>query len=210
VYVPRRKELHYFDEHFHRPLSWYASHFRDAGDRCAGEITPAYAILPEDRVAFVAAVMPRLKAVLLLRDPVERAWSQTVMSLVERPGRPLESVTREELLRFVRSPAVILRSSYLHSIARWRRFLGEERLLVAFQEDIRTDPRALFRRACRFLGVDETHVPERCDAVVFAGLGLPMPDEVRDELVRSLGPELRELAAQLGEPAASWARRWLS
>ena len=33
LYLPDEKELHYFDWHFHRPLRWYAGHFRQGAGR---------------------------------------------------------------------------------------------------------------------------------------------------------------------------------
>ena len=41
VFLPERKELHWLDHKFERPLSDWAAHFADAGERKRGEITPA-------------------------------------------------------------------------------------------------------------------------------------------------------------------------
>lgn len=208
VYFPKRKELHYFDDNFHRPLRWYASHFAEAGARRAGEITPAYAILDEARIGYLAAVMPRVRAVFIMRDPVERAWSQAVMTLVEQPLRDPASVTIEEFAAFVRSPAVLRRSRYTASIDGWRRHLPEKQMLLAFHDELREHPRELLARVAAFIGIAPPAPSPVQHGVVYQGLGLPMPEEIRAILVRELTPELRELALRFGGHADAWLRRW--
>jgi hypothetical protein len=208
IYFPRRKELHYFDENFHRPLHWYASHFVDADARRAGEITPAYAILDERRLAYLAAVMPRVRAILLLRDPVERAWSQAVMTLVEQPMRDPAAIDTAEFAGFVRSPTVLRRSRYSATIDAWRRHFPESQMLVAFHDELRATPQQLLDRITGFLGVQPTAPGPARDRVVYRGLGLPMPDPIRAILVAELAPELDALARRFGGPAEAWRRRW--
>jgi len=130
VWMPERKEIHYFDRHIPEPNylaekrltarlfgrepqhrawrqmmwadfrqswgkrdlhslrwqaqfyfgriddDWYHSLFPQDENLLCGEITPAYSILPEENVAQIARSLPNLKILLLLRNPIERAWSQ--------------------------------------------------------------------------------------------------------------------------------------
>lgn len=79
VYVPaRRKEIHYFDQHYDQGLEWYGKFFPSASRvtqyRALGEITPHY--LYCDHCPERIARMISIKAlILLLRDPVDRAHS---------------------------------------------------------------------------------------------------------------------------------------
>ena len=92
LFLPAEKELHYFDWNFHRPLHGYARRFADAGDRLPGEITPGYGMLSPDRISFVARVLPGVRLIYLMRDPVERAWSQVVMNAIEIDGEDPDAV----------------------------------------------------------------------------------------------------------------------
>ena len=71
------KELHFFDldARFQLSLEWYASHFSSAprGVRL-GEATQTYMYLPHalDRIA---DALPGRRAIAILRDPVDRAYS---------------------------------------------------------------------------------------------------------------------------------------
>ena len=79
------KTSHYFEENFHRGEAWYRSHFPTARQRAAlerrhgappkaGEAAPLYMFHPLGS-SRVATVMPGVRLVVLLRDPVERAYS---------------------------------------------------------------------------------------------------------------------------------------
>ena len=78
------KASHYFDANFSKGWSWYRAHFPLQrwmdGERAAGrpvvvgEASPYYCFHPLalDRIA---ARVPDVKLIIVLRDPVERAWS---------------------------------------------------------------------------------------------------------------------------------------
>jgi hypothetical protein len=84
--MPSKKELHYFNKNYHRKLRYYSSFFLEANNKVKGEITPAYSILPVNRIRSIRAIMPEVRLIFLMRDPIERAWSHAVMDLVQRPN----------------------------------------------------------------------------------------------------------------------------
>jgi hypothetical protein len=80
------KGVHYFDIGYHRGPNWYRAHFpvKRRADRIAArlgvtpqtfESSPYYMYHPH-AVARIAADLPDVKVVVLVRDPVERAHSQ--------------------------------------------------------------------------------------------------------------------------------------
>jgi len=213
VFLPEVKELHWIDWNWHRSVEAYASWFESAGDRLAGEITPAYAIAPEDRVAAIAGMMPGLRAIMLLRDPVERAWSQTMMNLVRFGGRDVDSIPATDLRRHLQSTPVLQRSRYSASIDRWRRHLSEDRVLIGFFDEISAAPAALLSRVLGFLGLDGAEEfaarSPALEVAVNRGGGETMPEAACETLVEALGDELSRLADRFGEPCISWKRRWL-
>jgi hypothetical protein len=82
-----RKELHYFDRDYKRPVTWYAARFPDSGEGLRFESTPEYLFLPYVP-ARVAHVLPGARFVVLLREPVARAVSHYQME-VRREKEPL-------------------------------------------------------------------------------------------------------------------------
>ncbi|MBC9866958.1 MAG: hypothetical protein F7O42_03600 [Opitutae bacterium] len=55
---------------------WYKSLFPDvSASSISGEITPAYALLDGEDIEWMRKINPSLKIILLVRIPVDRAWS---------------------------------------------------------------------------------------------------------------------------------------
>ena len=80
------KGVHYFDTSYHRGMAWYRAHFpmQRTGDKIQQrygvpaqtfESSPYYMYHPQ-AVARIAQDLPDTKLVVLVRDPVERAYSQ--------------------------------------------------------------------------------------------------------------------------------------
>lgn len=59
----------------------YLNLFSTPEGQIAGDFTPAYSILDSTAVGKVKAVLPEAKILLLIRHPVDRAWSQYTVNL---------------------------------------------------------------------------------------------------------------------------------
>ena len=209
IFLPETKELHYFDWNFHRPLSEYLAHFRPAGERIRGEITPGYSVLDDDRVDFIRGVAPELKVILLLRDPIERAWSQAVMNMVEIEGRPAEEIPDSAFLEHLADDRVRLRNDYLGIIDRWGGAFGPDNIHVGFFEDVSERPIELLRGILEFIGVpnEEDADFSMADKRVRPGIPVPMPESVRAALVADNADGLRRLHQRFGAPVDAWMMR---
>lgn len=78
------KEVHYFDFHYGCGERWYRAHFvpqawSDVRGLQTGEASPEYLFCPAAPQR-VAAFDPGMKLIVMLRNPVERAYSQYQMS----------------------------------------------------------------------------------------------------------------------------------
>ena len=78
---------------------WYASIFEPKKGRKTGEITPAYSALKKDMVAHVHELMPHAKIIFMIRNPIERDWSQTVMRFDKLEQGSVESAAEQALFR---------------------------------------------------------------------------------------------------------------
>lgn len=183
---------------------WYGRIFSHARpESLCGEITPAYGILPEAGIRHAAALSPHLKAILSLRDPLERSWSQIRM---EAGKDGMGDLARIEEMAGRKS--IVDRSNYPRIIANWRKFIPEERFLIVWMEDIRERPLALLESVCGFLGLEtkgarfaKSRVP------VHVGQGSAIPGSVRDILRRRLEPIYRELGSLFPGRTAAWIAR---
>ncbi|MDH3732459.1 MAG: sulfotransferase [Gemmatimonadota bacterium] len=205
-----RKEIHFFDRKLgERGASGsvrdlvnrlrYAHRVRERPPRrrLRGEITPAYATLDDDTVRRVGEWMPDTKIIYLMRDPVERTWSQVRNDFPIWIGREVEDLTRDELIEFFESDSVVARSDYAGCIERWRGVFGEDRVFVGFYDDIRGRPAGLLGDLFRFLEVDDTIMlePGTLGRTVGSSDPVRMPDWVRSDLEARYSGHAARLAA---------------
>jgi hypothetical protein len=137
-----------------RTKYWYRSLFTPAPGQICGESTPRYAPLPEQIVARIHQMMPRAKIVYILRDPIDRMWSD--LAMFQRPrfgGRGLQQATAAEVSSFLRHRPNLQHSLYAENIAHWEKLFDRSQLCFIFQDDIATHPDRVLRTVTDFLGV---------------------------------------------------------
>ena len=91
VYLPtRRKEVRFFDRHFEHGLDWYEGFFCTPGEaaryQAIGEISPQY-LYERGCADRIFEVLPSAKLLVMLRHPVDRAYSQYGFILQRRNFR---------------------------------------------------------------------------------------------------------------------------
>jgi sulfotransferase family protein len=179
VFVPPRKELYFFerDELWERGADWYANQFAGAGAATAvGEATPNYMFYPW-AVQRIAEMLPGVRAIACLRDPVDRAYSH-YLHWADRmwfEPRSFTQAVEDELAagadqvsshmhRRQQNPpyfGYLARGKYLPQLERLTATLGRESLHVVLLDDLQSDPAGTFAGVCAFLGVDPgVHVPD--------------------------------------------------
>ena len=144
------KELDFFSYYFDRGYRWYESHFnQETAGALRFENSPSYFHDPR-APGRARAYNPDLKVVLLLRDPVQRAFSNHLHEIVKGHVGP---VTFEEGL--ANNPAYVEQGLYATHLSRWREAFGPDRILVLFAEEIAADPATAAHALFGFLGVDD-------------------------------------------------------
>jgi hypothetical protein len=172
------KEVHFFDLEFGRGLPWYRSMFPlesrlRARGAITGEASPYYLFHPL-AAERAAAVVPHAKLVVLLRDPVERAWShyrhevkggrETLSfedALAAEPERlaraePLvRSGAPEQLYRGHRTHSYVARGRYTEQLEVWLQYFPREQFLALRSEDLFERPGDVWPRLLAFLNVGD-------------------------------------------------------
>lgn len=206
------KGLYFFDEQFGRGAHWYRSHFPTTATRAAmtrrlghpvvtGEGSPYYLFHPL-APGRAAATVPDAQIIVLLRDPVERAfshWKERRRNRTEPLDFPaaIEAETARlagEEARLVADPTAVsfahrhcsylAQGTYAPMLERWFSAFGRDRVWVQASEDVFA-------------------APQDALDVVFERLGLPghrleHPEARNGEPSRDLDPGLRaELRARL-------------
>lgn len=209
VYIPQEAihyDLHYFDLNFHRSLRFYANKFRAGRDKVKGENTPAYGVMPVKSIRFVRAVMPDARLILMMRNPIDRAWSHALMGLVARTSRSPEEVKETEFYAHFQSKRSLERGDYLSILDGWLSLFPRDQLYIGFFEEIAHRPQNLLSKVFAHIGVssdvDWSSFPY--DQVVNRGPTIPMPAKYRDFLERMYCQDIEILYQRFGAPVAGW------
>jgi hypothetical protein len=192
---------------FGRPFvddRWYLSLFPRA--RITGKIAEAYCSLERDRVHRIHHVMPDVKIIFALRNPVERALSQAKLGLAARKNRRIEDVPEEELVAHIDSPGSQARSRYSQILDLWNSFFQEEQFLTLFYDDLARDPESYLSKICRFIGVpfEPGYFEATIDARAHESIDEALPRAVVKHAARTHRAEVERLALRFGGFARQW------
>jgi len=221
---PAWKEVSYFDRHYRRGESWYRGQFpsrpwlwlrgaRAGRTSLVGEASPSYVLHPyaPERVR---ALVPGARLVVLLRDPVDRAYShyQHEVSLGREPLTFEEALAREperlasELDRlgdtgYFSRPwwdfTYATRGRYAEQLERWLGVFPREQLLVLSSEQLRRETAEAYGRVLEHIGAPPFALDDY--PPIFEREYAPMAPATRAELERSFAPHNDRLFELLGE-----------
>ena len=176
------KEVQYFHRYYEKGDRWYRARFplaiRAARVRrrigvapAVGETSPDYVFDPR-APSRVHAFAHRMKLIVILRDPVERAYSQwrlerrrgtEPLSFEDALDREASELPRElELLRETSgyrdvpfSTSFVARGRYAEQLERWLELFPRQQVLVLLSEDLLADPASVMSRIAQFLEVPQ-------------------------------------------------------
>jgi hypothetical protein len=215
VYV---EEVHFFDLNYHRGLSWYRAHFpvREGGGDgpLCGDDSPYYIFHPL-AAQRIRRDLPNVPLIVLLRDPVDRAYSHYHHE--RRRGREdlgfHEALEAEEGRlageegRMVEDPSYasfehqrhsyVSRGMYAEQLRRWFDLFPRDQFLVLQSEAMFRDPQPTFDRVLGFLGLPPMRLEDR--RVHNPGSYAPMDEGVRERLSQRFRPHNEELFELIGE-----------
>jgi sulfotransferase family protein len=192
-------------------LAGYSSLFKPKGALLSGDITPAYATLNEELIEWIITRFPDLKVIFLVRDPVERAWSQLSMGVRLGMINKFDATDPEEVVCNLLNPGVLVRSHPSKIVARWKRYVRPENFRVYFFDDLNENPAELRQSIVRFLGGDPDKPSGGLKPHHNNDAGrekLRLTAKVRDRMAQFFEKELKACAAELGGRAKTWPARY--
>jgi hypothetical protein len=214
----QHKEVHFFDDHFQEGMRWYRAQFptvaqkyltEQVGKRrfVTGESSPYYLFDPRIP-ARVRAALPHVKLIVLLRNPVDRAYSHHWLSTHEgHETQSFEKAIRleEERLRGEqekmladehyesynhRHYAYLERGIYVDQLRNWLHSFPREQFLILKSEDLYQNPVAITKQTLEFLGLPPSVLNTRKE---FKQYREPVPRGYKNnEKPPQMDPELRK------------------
>jgi hypothetical protein len=172
------KEVHYFDLNYRKGEYWYRSNFPLQGsedrDYVTGESSPYYLFHPH-APRRAAQLVPEAKLIVLLRNPVQRAYSHYQHQVTRVKGEGHETLTferaieaeeerlRGEVERMVqdehylspnhRNYSYLARGLYVDQLSAWSKYFDGTQMLVLKSEDLFRDTPSILRATSDFLKI---------------------------------------------------------
>lgn len=175
------KETHFFDDCYTKGLSWYRAQFPTSLCKMyvenikkyrffTGEASPYYIFHPH-AARRIREALPNVKLIALLRNPVDRAYSQhwlevkgqyetlsfkeAIMREQERLQGELEKMQADENYHSFahRRYTYLSRGIYIDQLQHWMKYYPREQFLILRSEDLYSDPASVVGQTLEFLGV---------------------------------------------------------
>ena len=140
------------------PLAWYLDAFKEAAEKkpeakVIGEKTPHYFSTSDDQMAFASLLLPGVKVIATLRDPVIRAWSEIKVQ---------RRVTEAEIVAALSEGGrpnwlaeILDAGRYVAHLKRWLKHIEPGQLLLVDSDALETNVIEEAARIFRWLGVKE-------------------------------------------------------
>lgn len=167
ILPPKEKELAYFAWNQSKGLNWYLKKFpkkTEKADRLTFEGTPAYIYLKK-APKLISKLFPDIKFILLLRDPVERAYShwqfyhESKFVREQQPhlkdNRSFEDAINDELGKEKISwhSRYLDRGKYVQQIRNWYRYFEKDQILILESKTFKEKPKDTLQQVTQFLGI---------------------------------------------------------
>ena len=217
VIAPLRKEVHYFDTHFDQGERWYRANFGRLGEPGLNFESSPYYLAHPLAPQRAHALVPQARLIVLLRDPVRRAYSHywherhkrretlpfeaAIAAEPERLGDDEQRLARGEIRRSRAHQhfGYLARGRYAEQLERWWRAYPREQTLVLRFEDLAREPMAVLGQTLDFLGlrrIERVRLEARN-----TGRYPPMDPATAERLRDYFAPHEARLQALLGDGA---------
>ena len=169
IFLPQNKEIPFFhdDNKFQKGIDWWLkeNYHNVKHEKAIGVVNPEYLFFPKACERIYKHLGPDIKIIIILRNPVERAYSHYMMNI----RRGIENLSFEDALseeknRLTRSDykkhySYISRSLYSSQINRFlTTFTKENFLFLSFENDIIKNRDLTLKKIEDFLGVNHENI----------------------------------------------------
>jgi hypothetical protein len=146
------KETNFFNLEYHRGVRWYQSFFDHCRDGMAiGEISNLYIYDPQVP-SRIAGLLPDVRLITVLRNPYDRIRS--VYLYRRRAGEIDLNLGFAEAIEA--HPSILNNNNYGDQLTGYLKHFPRENLLIAFFDDLESDPGSFIERVFAFIGVESS------------------------------------------------------
>ncbi len=148
--------------HIAHVRSWddYRQLYKNVTDqRAIGEVSNSYLFCPSTAAA-IHAKLPDVKIVMILRNPVERLYSQFLMNLklgkIKEKNllKEIEADQNKKVKGWGVSHLYLETGNYFAQVKKYVEVFPKERIMVILYDDYKRDPKTVMKNLFQFLGIN--------------------------------------------------------
>jgi len=214
-------ELGYFDGNFHLGLNWYRSLFPTLFSKWILKQKKQFAITGEDTPFYIwnplvakriLKIVPKIKLIVLLRNPVDRAYSNYHLSIragsenlsfedaIQIELKKLDesnSKSEQNIEKYTIPRSYISKGFYSDQLKIWLELFSSEQLIIISTEDLESNPQKTLDEIYNFLKIPKNHklIPEKQKVASYP----KMKDETREFLINLYNKKNTELFTMIGQ-----------
>ena len=214
-------ELGYFDSNFHLGLNWYRSLFPTLFSKWLVKQKKQFAITGEDTPFYIwdpivakriLKNLPKIKLIVLLRNPVDRAYSNYHLGVrsgtenlsfedaIKLEIKRLEEINEESkssIEKYAIRRSYLAKGFYADQLKIWFEIFNSNQLLIISTEDLKSNPQKVINKIYNFLEIPDNHklIPEKQKKAVYP----EMKKETREFLIDFYKKNNTELFSLIGQ-----------
>jgi len=139
----KKKEIGFFNSYYEQGLDWYQDHFPDYPKCVTGEAS-GYLKFP-DAIERIYRTVPQVKLIVILRNPVDRAYSHYHMHLRKKKiSIPFEKAIQS-------TPGYLNQGKYAWKLWKWMEYFPQKQFHIMQTEALYNAPRKTMNTVFKFL-----------------------------------------------------------
>ena len=201
---PTKSEVHFFDIYWQKGIEWYKKKF-NYNKKIVGEKTPDLIYLPYT-FPLIQSVNPYVKLILILRDPILRAFSAWKMikamyndnkSFEESISLELKNKNKNRTFYTIYND-YLQRGLYYKQIKELLNWFPRDNILVLLTSDFEKNPEIECNRVYKFLNLNEQKIISKTNKVFVSKNDRLIDSKLYKRLIQYFKKDTEQLEKLLG------------
>lgn len=160
IFLPKAKDIQYFDRFFDKGENWYLKVFQNsAGAKAVGEVAHDY-FLSEQTATRIHNLLPNVRLLCCLREPLERTISGYLYNKLTTVNE------HTSFSKYAWQPEILKQNEYYGNLLPFYRLFPKNNILVLFFDDLKQNPAGFIKNIYAFLNVDTNFIPPSLERIV--------------------------------------------
>ena len=223
VFEAAYDEIGFFDDNYELGLNWYRSMFPTIFQKyisklkhqkfLTGEDTPFY-FWKEDAVNRINKILPNVKLIIILRNPIDRAYSnytdrinqgkelnsfeeviEREINLIKKNGE--KNSKSNQIIDIIKEPAYLAKGIYVNQLELWIKKFPLNQFHILSTEEMANNPNKTLQKVFEFLEIPKENIktPQKRKMKKYS----PMNIKTRESLIEFYKPYNEKLFEEINQ-----------